>query len=77
MLFQQTTGLDKGWIPQEIIGITEYNGVILHYVKWCNPSLQNELIPSEVLSKKYPQVVIDFYQKHIEFVRLSSEISLK
>ncbi|RWS08320.1 hypothetical protein B4U79_00565 [Dinothrombium tinctorium] len=47
LLLKQKTGLDKGWVPEKIVGITERYGLILHYVQWKDETKPSELIPSK------------------------------
>ncbi|RWS02928.1 hypothetical protein B4U79_11848, partial [Dinothrombium tinctorium] len=68
------TGLDEGLIPEKIVGITEFSGLLLHYVEWTDKTKQHELIPSEIMAQRFPQLVIKFYEQHVETTSLFQEM---
>ncbi|RWS26287.1 chromobox-like protein 5, partial [Leptotrombidium deliense] len=62
LILSMETGLDRGLIPKRIRAINEYQGIILHEIEWTDSNEEPELIPSPILSAKYPQIVIQFYE---------------
>ncbi|RWS17913.1 chromobox-like protein 5 [Dinothrombium tinctorium] len=73
-ILKMETGLDRGLIPEKVIGIKEIAGLILLYVQWTDQSQQCELIPSKILSKKYPQIVIKFYEDRVKSISIQEEL---
>lgn len=49
--------------PGEILGATYVPGELMLLMKWKNGEL--ELVPSKEAKVKCPQLVIDFYEKHV------------
>lgn len=54
-------------VAEKIVGATEINGKLMFLLKFEN-SLEIFLIQSKIANVKYPQVVIQFYEKHYTFV---------
>jgi hypothetical protein len=55
----------RGCAPEKILGLTDASGEFSFLVQW---SLNDaEMVPSSVARVKWPQLVIDFYENHVEF----------
>jgi len=55
---------DSGLEPEKIIGATDTNGELAFLIKWKN-SNTDMFIPSKIARKHCPQLVINFYEKHL------------
>lgn len=65
LLRTRKNGFDQGWTPKEIIGINSLNDTLVFLVKWTND--KQTIVLSEVANNKCPQMVIQFYEKHINW----------
>lgn len=59
-------GLNRGLSPEKILGATNQNGAVEFLMKWklCDDL---DLVLSKDLAAKYPQLVIQFYEKRLNF----------
>lgn len=57
---------EKSWPlePDSIAGATEIESEIVFLVKWKN-SAEASLVPSKIAHERCPQLVINFYEKHL------------
>ncbi|CAG2120990.1 unnamed protein product, partial [Medioppia subpectinata] len=53
-------GWDKGWTPDDIVGINSLDATLVFLVKWTNG--KQSIVLSEVAKHKCPQLVIRFYE---------------
>ena len=63
-LVKELNGFECGLVPEEIVGVTQTNNQIMFLVKWFNTN-KTDLIHSKLAKEKCPQIVIKFYQKHL------------
>jgi hypothetical protein len=54
----------KGLKPEKIIGATDKDGKIRFLVKWKNSS-NEDLVDSSIANKRWPQMVINFYEQRL------------
>ncbi|RWS25221.1 hypothetical protein B4U80_13111 [Leptotrombidium deliense] len=67
----QKTGLDYGNVARKVIGIHKIKGVLFHWIQWENTNTAAEWIPGKLLRKKYPHVLIEFYESHAYQIDIS------
>ena len=53
-------------IPEEIVGANILDGELKFLVKWKNDD-EGEIIPAKIANVKYPQIVIKFYEKRLNW----------
>ncbi|CAF0727376.1 unnamed protein product [Adineta ricciae] len=59
------TGYGRGLVPAELIGATDiYDGELMFLVKWKGVT-KPELVPSRIVNKESPQLVIAFYEARL------------
>jgi hypothetical protein len=63
----EPNGFDRGLKAEKIIGFTTQGGQSMFLVKWKN-SNDLDLVLAKEAHKKCPQLVIDFYEKHLSIV---------
>jgi len=71
---KRTTGFDKGYDAEEILGATETNGEVHFLIKWKGLN-DAELVPSKVVNVKIPQMVIAFYEARLTWSTTSGKSS--
>ncbi|XP_003738881.1 chromobox protein homolog 1 [Galendromus occidentalis] len=61
-----SNGLSDGKSHQleEIMGCTEWQGQLVFLIKWLNEP-DPQVVPAAIANIKYPQRVIEFYEKRI------------
>ncbi|XP_050427267.1 chromobox protein homolog 3-like [Adelges cooleyi] len=59
---------DNGLEPEQILGATDSNGKLMFLLKWKDVE-EATLIDSKVANIKCPQLVIDFYEKRISWIK--------
>ncbi|RWS26286.1 hypothetical protein B4U80_12991 [Leptotrombidium deliense] len=69
----ERTGLEVGFIPEKVVGIEEIDGEIVFNVKIVGPGSRYKVIPSRILSKIYPQIVIKFYESMLYMVDVNTQ----
>lgn len=52
--------------PERIVGATNSGGELELLIKWKGTEYA-ELIPAKIANEKWPQLVIKFYEEHIQF----------
>ena len=65
-LVKQLNGFDCGLEPKEITGATHMNGQLTFIMKWID-SDRIDLVPSKKANQMCPQIVIQFYEKHLKW----------
>ncbi|CAF0751544.1 unnamed protein product [Adineta ricciae] len=66
------TGYGRGLVPAELIGATDiYDGELMFLVKWKGVT-KPELVPSRIVNKESPQLVIEFYEARLTWNSTSS-----
>eukprot|EP00794_Sanderia_malayensis_P003793 gene3793-4316_t len=67
-----STGFDKGYRAQSILGATDTAGGELHFlISWANTN-EAELVPARVANVKIPQMVIKFYEDRLIWTNAKS-----
>ncbi|XP_031329940.1 chromobox protein homolog 1-like isoform X2 [Photinus pyralis] len=61
---KKVIGFDRGLKPERILACTNTNGQLLFLMQWKN-STKVDLVPSVEANMRCPEVVIDFYERHI------------
>lgn len=67
--------IDPNLIPEKVVGAVGLKDEILIVIKWKN-KLEKDYIPSTIANKKWPQLVINYYQQRIRWRESSSQSSL-
>ncbi|CAI2378172.1 unnamed protein product [Moneuplotes crassus] len=68
--------LDNGDVPVKVVGIRRVKGEIYVKVNWETKSgekIENSLIKSELLTEDYPNILCDYYESHLKFIRSKSK----
>ncbi|VDN22059.1 unnamed protein product [Gongylonema pulchrum] len=60
------SGLEQGLDPEEILGATSVGGQLTFLIKWKG-SERADMVPAAVANKKWPQLVIGFYEARIQW----------
>lgn len=60
-------GFDRGFSPERIIGSTVYEGGQKFLIKWKAID-DADLVSASEANEKCPELVIDFYQKHMKTI---------
>jgi len=65
-------GFNKGYEPKKVLGVTRYpDDTLWVLVAWKvnrnKPMPEPELIPSYLANEKCPQLMIEYYQKHLQW----------
>ncbi|CAF2327444.1 unnamed protein product [Rotaria sp. Silwood2] len=59
------TGYGRGLVPDMLLGATDiYDGELMFLVKWQGVN-KAELVPSRIVNKQSPQLVIKFYEERL------------
>lgn len=58
------TKLNWGMEPEQILGATHSNGEIMFLIQWKGTD-EADLVPSKLANKKWPQMVISYYESHL------------
>lgn len=56
----------EGLVPEEIIGATPKDGQLSFLIKWMNLD-EADIVPAKIANVKYPQHVIHFYEKRLNW----------
>lgn len=59
-------GLDLGLEPEKIIAANNPNDKLMYLVKWANSDSIEE-VPADDFKRKFPELVVHFYIKHLEW----------
>lgn len=74
---EETFGFDFGHEPSKILGANEINGRLLFLVTWKDKNGMQlnraSILPSEVANAKMPQMVIKFYETHINWANIHAD----
>lgn len=62
---QIKTGLALGLMPECIVSAGTSNGKLMYLVKWKDSKHANEFIAADQFKPLYPQIVIQFYERHL------------
>jgi len=65
-LIDPTSGWDRGWVPKKVLGVTRYPDQTL----WVLMAWQDhdpELVPNYVANEKSPELMIAYYEKHLQW----------
>ncbi|KAK7603116.1 hypothetical protein V9T40_003115 [Parthenolecanium corni] len=57
-------GFDRGLKPERIIGATDSSGELMFLMKWVGTD-EADLVRSVDARQKCPQLIIEFYEKHL------------
>ncbi|XP_037951045.1 heterochromatin protein 1-like [Teleopsis dalmanni] len=68
MSFQanELNGFDKGLVAEKILGASEVNGSLTFLIQFKG-SKQAEMVLSEIVNEKVPQMVIKFYEERLSW----------
>jgi len=66
---KQQNGFDKGLTADKIIGICLDQGEVQFLIKWREEMMDYELIPSSIVNKQVPRMVIAFYEARVTWPR--------
>lgn len=58
------SGFDRGLKPERIIGATDTSGELMFLMKWLGTD-EADLVRSTDARQKCPQLIIEFYEKHL------------
>ncbi len=58
------SGFERGLKPERIIGATDTSGELMFLMKWMGTD-EADLVRSVDARKKCPQLIIEFYEKHL------------
>ncbi|KAF5285191.1 hypothetical protein FQR65_LT13307 [Abscondita terminalis] len=61
---KKVIGFARGFQPEQILAATNSSGQLLFLMKWANTN-KADLVPAVEANIRCPQVVIDFYERHI------------
>lgn len=65
-LITEINGFECGLTAKEIVGATCTNGQLMFLMKWAD-SDKCEFVPAKMANVKCPQIVIEFYEKHLKW----------
>lgn len=68
----KTSGFERGWKAEKILGATDVNGQIEFVVKFKNQS-PVEMVAAKIVNIECPQVVIEFYESRITWNHSDAE----
>lgn len=57
-----------GLEPEKILGASHSTGNLMLLIKWQNTD-KSEWVYSQVANEKCPQIVIEFYQQHLKWLK--------
>jgi len=60
----KTSGFERGLKPERIIGATDTSGELMFLMKWTGTD-EADLVRSKEARQKCPQLIIEFYEKHL------------
>lgn len=60
--------LAEGWEASDILGATDVEGKVHFLIKWKD-SDRADLIPSTIANKRWPQIVIKFYEDRVTWTQ--------
>ena len=58
---------EVAYLPEEILGASKQNGQMLFLFKWLNTD-DVDFVPAKIANVKYPQHVINFYEKRLNWI---------
>ncbi|KAK4878063.1 hypothetical protein RN001_010569 [Aquatica leii] len=61
---KRVIGFARGFQPEQILAATNSSGQLLFLMKWANTN-KVDLVPAVEANIRCPQIVIDFYERHI------------
>jgi len=62
------TGWDRGLEAKKVIGVTRYpDNSLWVLISWQNAELAPELVPSQIANEKCPALMIEYYEKHLQW----------
>jgi len=68
----EQTGYGRDLVPEMLMGATDiYDGELMFLVKW-EGVVKPELVPSRIVNKQSPQLVIKFYEDRLTWNSTSS-----
>uniref|UniRef100_A0A182PX89 Chromo domain-containing protein n=1 Tax=Anopheles epiroticus TaxID=199890 RepID=A0A182PX89_9DIPT len=59
-------GFEKGYVPEKILGATKDDNELLFLMQWKDKD-KAQLVKSKEARKHCPQLVLDFYEKHLNW----------
>ena len=61
-------GIEKGFEPERVLGVKKLkkSGKLKILIKWKHEPLC-ELIPNRLVRKKFPEMLLDFYEKNLSW----------
>lgn len=66
------SGFERGLKPERIIGATDTSGELMFLMKWEGTD-EADLVRSKEARSKCPQLIIEFYEKHLTWNNPSDE----
>lgn len=64
--------LAEGWEASDILGATDVEGKVHFLIKWKDTD-RADLIPSTIANKRWPQIVIKFYEDRVTWTQTNDK----